>query len=547
MLKLILTIPVFFRLAFSDTVNQVKETPKKNIKLGEIFSEFEKPKGVLFKLDEVEIADSFLGVDSARKIFESKLGKQILFFPKEQENFGLLHCPNNGIIQTVQECYDNHRPLILSPDVVWLAICQGVSIHINENFDSLKKSIFLKNKPDAIVIRNDSLEFSEKHWKKLIESFSTETKKYTKGDFYSFFVPEFSTTTQINKTAYQITMLESIKKGFEYVGESGCGIPSILITGETKDWEHIYNQLDLLNKIGLSRWVINLKQVIQEFINASKNTINKAFWKDIYKNASEYNAFYISGWITKFFPYIKVLDSVGVDEKKNGEMRFDENLVPNPFMYGDDYQLSTLSTDNFPTGISKVTVVWNNYLKDYSKKIEVYSGFFAIKQYKDKSLEPFISYAICDEKSKEILFDIPEKRNRNLKHRHEYWSPHFADVLQDSAVYEIKKFKSQRRSISFVREVLLDSLKHNKSIQEQDYLNDTLLVEIFSNGKIGKVTLQRSSNKTLEIFCSRILKRLPGQWFPALTHPKYILELMDEAVEDANLKVRVNSKIKIGL
>lgn len=237
-----------------------------NLNSTALITEFEKPKGVSFNVNDVEIADSLLKMDTAKLVFENKIGKVVLFFPVEHTNFALVSCPNNGLIQTIQECYDNHRPLVLTPDIIWLAICQGVSIHINEHYDSLKNIIFIKNKPDKIAIRNDSLEYSAKHWKSLIESFVNETKKYAKDDFYSFFVSEFTTTTAIDKTAYQITLLESYKRAFEYIGDSGCGIPSIHISGTKDDWQTILTKLDMLDKIGLSNWAKNLKPIISEFI-----------------------------------------------------------------------------------------------------------------------------------------------------------------------------------------------------------------------------------------------------------------------------------------
>ncbi len=236
-------------------------------------NELEKPIGISFEVDNVELANALLKTDSARFIFENKIGKEIRYFPEVQINDCLVNCSNNGLIQTIQECYDNHRPLVLTPDVIWLAICQGVSIHINEQYDSLENTIFKEHKPDEIIIRNDDLDKSNNYWGKLIASFANETKKYTRDDFYSFFVSEFTTTTPIIKTTYQITLLESYKKAFEYIGESGCGIPSICLTGTKADWISIYNKLDMLDKIGLANWKKNLKPIISEFISASEGHI----------------------------------------------------------------------------------------------------------------------------------------------------------------------------------------------------------------------------------------------------------------------------------
>lgn len=189
-------------------------------------------------------------------------------------------------------------------------------------------------------------------WYSLIDGFAAETKKYTNGDFYSFFVSEFSTTTAIDKTAYQVTMLEGFKKGFEYVGDTGCGIPSIHLSGTPQDWKLILRKLDMLNNIGLENWSNILRPIISEFINASERKVNRVFWKEIYKNASEYNGFYISGWIIKFFPYIKELDEAVYDEKTQAT-KANELILANPFLEGDKYLKSTLSTDNFTSGIAK--------------------------------------------------------------------------------------------------------------------------------------------------------------------------------------------------
>ncbi len=536
-------ILILTTLIFVTSCKQKQPDTSNSIK---VITDFEKPTGVSFKVNDVEIANSLLNTDSAKLVFEDKIGKEILFFPGEHSNLGLVSCPNNGLVQTIQECYDNHRPLVLSPDIIWLAICQGVSIHINEHYDSLKNIIFIENKPDKIAIRNDSLEYSAKHWKNLIASFANETRKYTNEDFYSFFVSEYSTTSSIDRTAYQITLLESYKKAFEYIGDTGCGIPSISITGNKDDWQLMLKKLDMLDKIGLSQWSENLRPIIVEFVNASEGKQNKEFWQNIYKNASEYNAFYISGWIIKFFPYIKELESKGVYDEKRGETRVGEIFLPNKFIDGDNYLLSTLSTDNFPSGIAKVPVTWNNYFKNITRKMEVYAGFLAMKQYPDKSLEPLISWAICDEKGKSPNHKLAENRRQKIKHHPDYWSPNFAGNITDSAVYDIKRFKSQSVSLAYVRSVLLDSLQKKSTFNSNSYLNDTIRIKILCNGKPAGLTLAKSTNDQLVEHINRLVKGLPEPWFPALAHPADVLELMDFPDEDNKLKVRANSIVEIG-
>lgn len=151
-----------FYLSCGNKNNLDQKEEKKSIPL---LTDFKKPKGISFQVDSVEILNNLMQNDTAVNVFEMKIGKKILFCPEEHSNLGLVRSEHNGLISTLQECYDNHRPLVLTPDAVWLTICQGVSMHINQNYKLLKNQIFINNKPDKVEIRiqNDSLEYGAKH------------------------------------------------------------------------------------------------------------------------------------------------------------------------------------------------------------------------------------------------------------------------------------------------------------------------------------------------------------------------------------------------
>lgn len=507
---------------------------------------FQKPKGVSFQVDDVKIADTFLKTNEAGKVFENKIGKRIVFFPEELSRQKIVSSDNNGLIQTVQECYDAHRPLVLTPDVIWMAISQGVSIHINENHKSLEQAIFKKEKPDKLVVRNDSLEFSSKHWNNLIASLSEQTRHYTNADYYSFFVSEFSTTTPIERTAYQVTLLESYKKTFQYIGDTGCGIPSVHIAGTAEDWKMIHSKLETLNKIGLKEWAGELKSVIQEFINASEGRQNEEFWKDIFKNSNEYNAYYISGWIIKFFPYVKKLGDEEVYDKESGLSIVSEIYTPNPYMNGSDYLLSELSSDNFPAGISQVPLEWNNYFKNETKEMEIYAGFFGMKQYDDKSLEPLISWAVCEKNAAHPHHQLAENKWMNTEHTN-YWTPTITKQLTDSAIYDSKRFKTQQESTAYLREYLSGAIRKSR-FKGTDLSNDTIRFIVLSNGSVSRVTLDGTDHKELQHYISNLLKQLPKSWMPALARPEEAMMLMEYPEENTRkLKMKVNSEVKIPL
>ena len=46
----------------------------------------------------------------------------------------------NGFVRSFMTAYANHLPLEISPDDVWLAVCQGFCAHILENSVKLRKN-----------------------------------------------------------------------------------------------------------------------------------------------------------------------------------------------------------------------------------------------------------------------------------------------------------------------------------------------------------------------------------------------------------------------
>lgn len=497
-----------------------------------------------FKVDEVEMAKDYLSAFSAKEVMENKLEKRLEFIPKVDENLALVPSRNNVFLNTVQTAYDQHRPLVLSPDIIWLAICQGVGLHINENFERLQSKLYTHKKQKTIVQRNDSLEYAANHWGELVDSLALKTEKYTKANFYDFFVADFSTTTEREERAYQITLLYTHKKAFKYVGASGCGIPYIRLEGTTADWQEIYDKLDFLDELELEAWKKSLKPVIQEFIQGSKGEANPEFWQSIYKDASVYSAFYISGWVIKFFPYIKKLDY----NQSNAARETAEILVPNPFLAEYDYLKSTLSTDNFPEGIVEVTIEWRNYFKGTRTEMLAFAGFFGIKQYEDKALKAHISWGISKKYSPSIKYKFLYKKRQAVSRSSKLnWLPRFYNYVQKPAIYNPSNFKTQRESFQMLQEILLDSIENNKNFDLNTIKKLSLEAEILANGKISEVRLLYCKNKALENYLKQILKASKKEWSPAfglIREPRFG---MYPEGEFSPYLIRVNSKVWIKL
>lgn len=355
------------------------------------------PEGVRFYVKNDTIADKFYEEQNVKNFFEYITLKEVLYMPEEHKNMRIAPTigPNlpNGLLETVRNAYHGHYPLALSPDVIWLTICQGMSKHINLNFKSLETKIYKNGHPKSILVRIDSLAFDSTQWSVAVDSLAQQTRRYTDPYFYEAFVPQFSTTSPIDHVAYQITLLDAQKKAFSYNLESGCGFPWIVLRGTTEDWELIKKKLSILDTLEMTEWKESLTPILDEFIEASQGRANKTFWMNIFKTEGEYETYAITGWILKLFPYI-------------------DSDQPNPFLNKRVAASDNLSTDRFPSSILSVPFVWHNAFEDRTDSLYFWSGILGAKQYGDKTLEPFISWALT---TKDYKKEFVEKYKEEIR------------------------------------------------------------------------------------------------------------------------------------
>ena len=75
-------------------------------------------------------------------------------------------------VLTVFAC---HYPLGLSPDMIWLCIMQGLSIHVNKNAEKLKsKFVSHEGKVEIVVRRDDFVKGQQNSWQEVFSDFSAQ-------------------------------------------------------------------------------------------------------------------------------------------------------------------------------------------------------------------------------------------------------------------------------------------------------------------------------------------------------------------------------------
>jgi len=277
----------------------------------------------------------------------------------------------HNLISAINTAYAHHLPLLLSPDMLWLTIGQGLSTHITNNAEQLRHQfVNFEGKREIIVYENSFVKGGQNDWPHMFGQFSDGIAEYI-GKKRDLIVNSFSTTGPVELAASEIVLMEAMSKYFDYTCRTLCGIPSITLLGEVEDWENILHRVRNITEFDLSWWVKVLEPIAQEFVNAAKGNANTSFWQNIYKEHGGSGGPYISGWITRLFPY---LNSRG------------QATIRNEFNHD-------LTSDSAPMGMSKVPFKWECFSATY--KMELAAGFTGFKVV-DGVVNPKIGWFVRD-------------------------------------------------------------------------------------------------------------------------------------------------------
>lgn len=211
----------------------------------------------------------------------------------------------NGLLAAVQAAWVGHYDLSLSPDHIWLAIMQGLAMHVNANAEELRSEFVSFEGKETISVVVTNVPRTDAQWQSVFNRFSGEINSFIGNETYEMIKPSFSTTGPLEQAVTSIVLMDALQAFFKYILIVSCGIPKVTLQGTPADWKKLRDNAAKLEKYGLKWWTDELIPVLDEFVNASTGTVNIDFWKGIY---AKFDGAYmmdpsISGWILVFFPY----------------------------------------------------------------------------------------------------------------------------------------------------------------------------------------------------------------------------------------------------
>ena len=335
-----------------------------------------------YRIEELSKPEKLLPTVSPENLFKT-IDKKFLKLSVTGE---VVDLGNRPVITGYLRAYQNHYPITISPDIIWLLICQGFSQHVNSNPEALRSMLVnFDSKKELVVTRNmvGTAGLSVFPWETVFPDFVKQITAYTGKELTESLVPAFSTTTPASRIAGQITIMESVKKFFNYkVIMVGCGIPEVTIEGSVEDWEKINKRLDYLSKYDLKWWTSELKPLIQKIIDTRRGKLDKSFWMNMvkYHKTGLYGSYDgIDGWLLKFYPY----------QERNGE--------GNGLTRSDFKEIKYIGL--LPKEIASVPFIFEVQnglaMTTASYKMEFWAGFMGVKQDKETfNIKPEIGWAV---------------------------------------------------------------------------------------------------------------------------------------------------------
>jgi hypothetical protein len=427
--------------------------------------ELSKPENYSYMLPSKEIYENLIRSDRHRnpnQIEKEGINSPFNIVAKSQLPDSMVHFGYHSFFNGMYLAYADHRPFVLSPDMIWLLICQGFARHVNANSENLRHHfVDFSDKISLIVIaENIRLDDPNSPWEEVFPEFSKEIAKYTGSEIINLLSADFTTTTPIEKVASEITIMEAMKSYFEFIVlVLVCGIPEITLLGTPDDWQKILDKTKQLKKYDLDWWTEELEAILEEFVKASKGEINKEFWINMFKYHSikEYGASKsIDGWIVKFFPY----NSKG----KRNNLKEIENR-----------------SEILPEEIVKVDLKHIDLETEIITQLELWAGFIGLEQNQENfALTPKIGWMI---RKKDIdTTDLTQKLETKNKSG---WG----------ISIRVKEFPTALLSLEKINNL------------DIDFLGEIIIPDEFANVKIERLRLR---GRIEEVGIERIIKMFPN-------------------------------------
>jgi hypothetical protein len=295
------------------------------------------------------------------------------------------------LLGAVGRAFAEHRPLVLSPDAVWLTVAAGVAQHIRLHSERLRSPLVgHAGRKRLALSRVGPPPRDADSWRDIVELLGKLLAAEVAGA--ALFECDFSTSTEVDRVAGRVVLLDVYSPYFSYWARFICGIPSITLTGTVADWSRIRARVDDLAAFELDTWIQSLIPITDQFVRAASGDVDTAFWQRIYSPADAYGGDVVTGWAARLYPY---LTGDGALDRPNPllELPIDEPRDLPRDKTG--YHGPGVRTDAVPATLSRVIVYVIDQVGADNRVVALHAGLVGIAQDDDGALRPVAGWHVA--------------------------------------------------------------------------------------------------------------------------------------------------------
>ncbi len=263
------------------------------------------PVNPFFELDKVSVSDKYLNGPCVNQNVTD-------IYTNSSYDYRF----NNKFVETYYLAFINHGNAVFSPSDLLFIFSTSFAKFVKENPKIMEK--FVKNPSDSTILSNDKKElnviFSDNNPNKLnvINMMLNEIKN----DMYDTKIIEllennFSCATELEKTACNVAIMESVEKFYNFSWFSRCGFNHIKLIGTIDDWELLKSkvvglQSYFVDNIEWKNYCNKFLRILNQFIKCFNNSHDITFFEKMIDGNYEFG-FYgdratsCSGWILDLF------------------------------------------------------------------------------------------------------------------------------------------------------------------------------------------------------------------------------------------------------
>ena len=341
---------------------------------------------ITFRVDEVEpVVVAHREARLASMVEEKINGRLIMCSDLEQPL--IAGTTGNPLVAAVHLAFSEHRPLVISPDVVWLTIAQGFAQHVRNNAESLRPRFVRHQQKLELRVKVEHATTPE-DWASIIRGFVDAIGDHVGRDLCRLVTYDFSTTNDAARLASHVTLMDAFVHYFDYICKIICGIPEITLLGEPSDWHEITRRVEVLAKYDLEWWTEWLIPICDQLERTAAGEVNRDFWQCIYMPEETYGDKLITGWVGRMFPYVRSAPGAFSDRNRTLAPR---GTHPQPDFFHQAKQPARLteerlrwlsdglSADALPLGICRVPVRLE-IMGTTPQTVELFAGLLGVAQ-----------------------------------------------------------------------------------------------------------------------------------------------------------------------